>query len=107
MLRSFQSAEYRVQLWNNYLLSDIPRLLPRPRCAGTGKEGVDDECQRVRRGSCIFIFYGDWRRSAQLPPPADAGYSFFHKEGDGASRRGFVVGYADTSTALCTLHTEL
>ena len=36
---------------NNYLLSDIPRLLPRPRCAGTGKEGVDVERQRNRRGS--------------------------------------------------------
>ncbi len=65
---------------NNYLLSDIPRLFLRSK-----KEGVDDECQRVRRGSCIFIFYGDWRRRAQLPPPADAGYSFFHKEGDGAA----------------------
>jgi len=87
---------------NNYLLSDIPRLFLRSK-----KEGVDDECQRVRRGSCIFIFYGDWRRSAQLPPPADAGYSFFHKEGDGAARRGFVVGCADTSTELCTLKTAL
>ncbi len=29
---------------------------------------------------------------AQLPPPANAGYSFFHKEGDGANAPG-VWGY--------------
>ena len=71
------------------------------------KEGVDCEQSEQDGVVVIFIFYGDWRRSAQLPPPADAGYSFFHKEGDGASRRDFVVGYADTSTELCTLYSVL
>ena len=30
------------------------------------KEGVDDECQRVRRGSCDFYFL--WRRRFTLSP---------------------------------------
>ena len=67
------------------------------------KEGVDCEQSEQDGVVVIFIFYGDavsLCRRAQLPPPADAGYSFFHKEGDGASRRGFVVGCADTSTEL-------
>ena len=59
----------------------------------------------------ILIFYGDavsLCRRAQLPPPADAGYSFFHKEGDGGENRRETTppAGADTFIESCTLHFE-
>ena len=34
-----------------------------------GKEGVDCEQSEQDGVVVIFIFYGDWRRRTQLPPP--------------------------------------